>query len=542
MESHCELDYNIMRSKLNILFVVVFTVGMGVFLIGTPKYIDDYLYISHYRDWFLMQGVTYPEKGGDLLCYGFPLRETWNSWRDHYMLDNGRLGNIVATPLLLLPKWIGSMIALCCLIFSIWGSLRLAGIYSIQSVLIPYALCMWMFLFPWWENMGALTYQFNYLFSMALCTWLLLRLFKAKPEPTGVFFSGWQLFFLGLFAGCSHEGMSVPILVGLLFLLLVFKRARTSRYYYSIAGLFTGILILVMSPGMNIRVGNDLNVIDLRFYSVEFVYLSLPFVAMTILVLYKKGRAIVSDMFTMFCIVSGCISLSFVLFISGSVRVGWWSIFVSITGILYQFNIYFRRLKITSINAAYIVGILLLIPCFIHLYSISENALFNRKMMQEVFGREDVADKETWFGNVLTLREMPLTCGITGATFSTIGMMYCDYYFKNQTRDNITFSAIIPIELAWISKDCGNSIDGDSPIRECGGYMFMPSVSDEPQSTLTFLFDYGGYQKMQTVYRYRFISRADGKPYDWVVPAVGFPWLSWYIANFKSISNINMLH
>ena len=132
------------------------------------------------------------------------------------MLDNGRLGNIVATPLLLLPKWIGSMIALCCLIFSIWGSLRLAGIYSIQSVLIPYALCMWMFLFPWWENMGALTYQFNYLFSMALCTWLLLRLFKAKPEPTGVFFSGWQLFFLGLFAGCSHEGMSVPILVGLL--------------------------------------------------------------------------------------------------------------------------------------------------------------------------------------------------------------------------------------------------------------------------------------------------------------------------------------
>lgn len=102
---------------VNVVSLIIFVIGLSLFLIVTPKNADDYLYLLHFRDWFTNQGIIFPENGGNIFKAGFPLNESIYSVIEHYKLDNGRLGNIVATFFLILPKWVGSGIAAVCFFF-----------------------------------------------------------------------------------------------------------------------------------------------------------------------------------------------------------------------------------------------------------------------------------------------------------------------------------------------------------------------------------------------------------------------------------------
>jgi len=56
----------------NALLILLYVVGMGVCLMGMPKYMDDLWYLNHLQDWFKMQGVDYPDAGGNIFKYGIP--------------------------------------------------------------------------------------------------------------------------------------------------------------------------------------------------------------------------------------------------------------------------------------------------------------------------------------------------------------------------------------------------------------------------------------------------------------------------------------
>lgn len=56
----------------NVLWLLMYLVGMGVFFVGMPKYYDDYWYMEHLRPWFEAQGVMVPENGGNIFSGGFP--------------------------------------------------------------------------------------------------------------------------------------------------------------------------------------------------------------------------------------------------------------------------------------------------------------------------------------------------------------------------------------------------------------------------------------------------------------------------------------
>lgn len=94
------------------MWISLFAIGMGIFLIGMPKYLDDLWFLCSFGDWFRGNGVDYPTNDINLFSTEFPWKEIQETWRDHYMYDNARLGNIIVVLFLLLPKWIGSLICL----------------------------------------------------------------------------------------------------------------------------------------------------------------------------------------------------------------------------------------------------------------------------------------------------------------------------------------------------------------------------------------------------------------------------------------------
>lgn len=93
----------------NYIFISVFIILIGGYLIIMPKHADDYWFLMEGLDkWFLKQGLTDANAGGDIIKYGIPWKEIKATWSYHYNFDNARLGNILVPFFLLLPKWVGS--------------------------------------------------------------------------------------------------------------------------------------------------------------------------------------------------------------------------------------------------------------------------------------------------------------------------------------------------------------------------------------------------------------------------------------------------
>lgn len=54
--------------------------------------------------------------------------DIWETWKSHYLTDNSRLSNVVFVPFLLLPKWIGSGIAVVCWWYAVRRGVEIVGV------------------------------------------------------------------------------------------------------------------------------------------------------------------------------------------------------------------------------------------------------------------------------------------------------------------------------------------------------------------------------------------------------------------------------
>lgn len=161
----------------NIVWMSLFVIGMGIFFIGMPKYLDYWWFLCFFGDWFRHNGVDYPTNGVNLFSAEIPWKEIQETWRDHYMYDNGRLGNIIVVLFLLLPKWIGSLLCLGVLIYVIIKSFDICGIDISRSALVSFGLGLWYILMPWQNHMGGLVFQFNYIIPSILAIFVLKFIF-----------------------------------------------------------------------------------------------------------------------------------------------------------------------------------------------------------------------------------------------------------------------------------------------------------------------------------------------------------------------------
>ena len=189
-----------------------------------PYQLDDIFYM----DWLRVSSDGY---------FGFA--------GSHWLHQNGRLGNLLC-PLLLcyLPKWLFALLTGACvgglLVFSYKLGVRHAGVdwkrFSMFWLVFAFVL-------PWHDNIMVADFALNYLLSGFLTMFFLLMLFE--NERVGV-----VGLLLGLAAGWSHEGVSVPVLAGLTFLLAM-KRMRLShdKKMLSLAYLL-GAVVAVSSPGL----------------------------------------------------------------------------------------------------------------------------------------------------------------------------------------------------------------------------------------------------------------------------------------------------
>ncbi len=348
----------------NLLWLLLFIAGMGVFLIGMPKYIDDCWYLWLFGDWLFANGVRYPTDGVNLAVSGIPWTEIWDTICFHYNQDNGRLGNILVVFFILLPKWVGSSLCLLAWIYVVVRSCSFCGIKISKSALVPVALALWYMLMPWQNHMGSLVFQFNYIIPSAISVYILNILFN----PMGNIISSlrkWRIagiFAVGLILGAWNEALSLPFLAGTVIVCLFYRPFRNRYVYACIAGMVMGILWLLLAPGFAVRYATIDHSYATGFVSVlkrfaKIVSMHPSAVVLVVTELWiavRKGFKRLA-MSPVVCLVSVSalfsITLSFIT--TGMPRSAWWSDMISVIGILYllqkNYGSYWNRYRGSSI-------------------------------------------------------------------------------------------------------------------------------------------------------------------------------------------------
>lgn len=357
----------------NVICLLLFILGMGVFLIAMPKYGDDWWFMSSFGDWLHTHGCDRFTDGVNVFRTGFPMKEIIESWAYHYNYDNARLGNVIVMFFLFMPKWIGSGISVLCLYYTVVASFRLLGVDRRRSAIVPLMLSMWYFLMPWQNHMGGLVYQFNYLLPTALS----LAVLVLKYEPEKGVMHRMLLVFAGLLLGAWNEAFSLPLAVGVAVCLIFYKKERRADNLMLLASLAVGLAWLLSAPGFAVRSSHlDMSwqsaVADIARRFVKITLFMHPGVVIfTLLALYvciRRGvRRFFSDSFATLVTVSMWASVGLAVLSTASPRSGWWADMMSVLGIGYMLAVvwkdYWSSYRLSNIVA----GVICMSACLVSL-------------------------------------------------------------------------------------------------------------------------------------------------------------------------------
>lgn len=324
---------------VNVSILAFYALGIGIFLLFSPKYADDYIFMTFLRPWFEAQGIVYPFTGGDVLDYGLPLDGFWQTWHYHWLTDNTRLGNIVVLFFEILPKWVGSSLCWFCWLAAGWAALNALGVKVLKSSVPALAVFLWTFAMPMEDNMAIQDYQFNYLVPTGIACWLLYILSQGL---TGSRKRGsiWLVAAVGVLLGAWHEGFGVPVWCGLAVVVLCFPQWRDKYSYMALICIVLGSLWLLFSPNFFVRVDNEGGVhgFDIKFIMKIALYIHPAFGLFCLLsfIRWIAGgfKSYFTDYHFVFALVSAFVSWVLCAFTSGSPRSGWWCDFISIYGLL----------------------------------------------------------------------------------------------------------------------------------------------------------------------------------------------------------------
>lgn len=218
------------------LFLAMATI-FSLFYYFTPLQLDDYVFISVYRD------VT----GG----YDFSLKGLWDFAMATRLEDNCRFSNIMAPVFGVMQPWhtlfpfIAGILTAALPVFVI----RFAGIRTNRSLAYSLVWTSIVLFLPWRDSIIVMDYTLNYIFSAFVTFAFVGVLFYAtrRMYPTLMFVLS---IILAVIAGGWHEGFAMPTLGGLGVLALTKRMRMPVRWYIVVAVYLVAAFTVMYCPGM----------------------------------------------------------------------------------------------------------------------------------------------------------------------------------------------------------------------------------------------------------------------------------------------------
>lgn len=485
------------------LSILAFILMYGIFFCLMPGYMDEFWYAKD---------IFAPGQGG-------VFNGVLNTIRLHCNYDNARVANMIYCFFLLIPKWIGGILATAAFAYVILAGRRLTGINREQGKTSIFKTSFFLFLMafclPWYDTMGSECYQFNYILSSMLATMALMLFFGTGRQAHSVAF-----LLFGIFTGAWHEGFSVPLIAGFSACLVFFPKTRTRNNLFLTIGLIIGFSFLVCAPSFFMRLNSVSENKTLSPGHIAAIILMHPaFVLMFIftgIALIRKIR-LRSPLFI--CLVAAAVC-SFVIHIFSTKvpRTGWFCELSSIFAILIISNSKptkpgeSKRWSKFSTTAS----IILLGLTFAHLIIVDMNVIkirnqFNYALKSYVknpaepifmdFDTEHTANLLSWYAPDYTLFNAPANI-----------LLISEYF------DNGHEFRVIPARLADASSENGTPVNSNLDIRQLDSHLFMPTDSTDNFEIIADV-DFGIIKRRNVrLICYPFVSRKDDRRYAYIYP------------------------
>lgn len=511
--------------SLNGILLFLFTVVLGAYLIGMPKYIDDNWFMMPFVKWYHSQGIFDTTNGGNIVKSGIPWRELVDEWQYRYENDNGRLGNILVFIFLLFPKWLGSSVALLAWIIAMYISLKFSQI-NLKSPLIGLAIILWGIFVPWPSHMGSMVYQFNYVVATGVILLYLkyLHIFDISFEAKSYYSrknKGVVLicsFLFGLVVGWWHESFSTSVFIALCVLLIKFKDCRNLKVYSSLIGLGIGIIILAVAPGTRVRM--EMSDMSFTVKIIHAIIYNIPYYIFLVLfgieIITRGSKKIFNNKILVFCLICGIvpITLSFITFAAS--RVTWWTQIIAIIGILYILNKryfkYWQKYKFG--NLIWLIPLLVFV--FARFIYLDYYAIQTRKLISESVRSYLKHPDQPVFASVITSEQIPFYCALISDVVLT-NQIYGQALFLSEWTGDEGFK-IIPVELKSVTERTGRPLSGIAGAREYNNLIFIPAENAQyhDYQVKYFEVDYGIWKRHVTAFTFRFTSDADNNEYVYI--------------------------
>lgn len=211
--------------SLNFGVLVVTSILIGLGFMFMPLFNDDAAYNIPWRNML----------EGGVLDIGATARECI---QNHYNLDTARICNILMVFNVFIPHWLFQLVSTLAVGFILWIGAKMGGFMRSPARFTLWT-ALFVFAFPWIDQLYLIDFQLNYLWSTAMSLWLLYLVLSHKGK------AAW-MFLFGLFAGLWHEGFGGSMICAVGALLILFPEYRTRRTFAVLFGLIIGVVYVYL--------------------------------------------------------------------------------------------------------------------------------------------------------------------------------------------------------------------------------------------------------------------------------------------------------
>lgn len=516
----------------NYLWLILFAAGFGIFLMVMPKCADDFWFLVEMKWWFDQQGLWNPDDGGNPFRYGIPWQSLLETIRLHIEIDNSRFCNMVGPFMLLFPKWFGSFFSWIALLFSVGVCMRLACIDIKKSRLVRLCIGLWTLTFPWYEIMGSLIFQYNFIVSGALGLGLVFWLRRGvKGYIVKI------LFIIYCFVTAFwHEGFTVPLFLSFLVVFICFRQYCKT---------WSVIAFIILGIGIAWHISGAVNLYQIHQHNTEIslnrllktlYYQRSIWVALTVSAIYivKRGcRKFFANPIVVFMLVGGIVSFGQSYFTEVS-RAAWWADIASVVITL----VLLKELEIFSFGYEGLRGWLsgiILICSFVEIVALDVHAVLLKKEFPVKLKNYLSQPEKSQFSKLVDYPwySLPFT-QIIPVNYSKYAECI-EYYYRLHNYKGKQMQ-LLPEGLRNISqKDC-EILDGGLGYLKYDRYVIMETDSVNRYLTPLLRVDYGWFTKDRYLKCIPFVSEADGRRYVYVQPYNGAT--EYEIGNIKGIYKI----
>lgn len=537
--------------QYNSLWLLLFVIGMGFFLIGMPKYGDDYWYLAGLSRWLAAHGVTLIDQGVSLkdILLDFPMAEIEDTMSYHFYYDNSRIANMAGLAALFFPKWVGSGITLIAWIAAIWGSFRLANINWRRSALVPVAIFIWLFMLGWGDQMGSIIFQYNYIVGAGIGILFSCMVFFSRRGNLQLLL----LFLLAILTGGWHEGFSLPIFCGLLAILIIKRGWRERKPVVGITGLAIGACVLLICTKYQLIITGNFQVENPHsLHNLVTVFSLHPALWLMLCVwgacsLREHRIVIPTGDLEIFMLVSLIVSILISFITTLEQRVGWWADMMSVTLILSMLQRYFPSIFSHYNKRSIAISAVLLPLSFWRLGMADITAVQYRRELHRIVREMDTSPKENVYIDYIDITDKPFIRG----ELPDKQMMqapiahWTNTYFIEQRSDTTFLKRIIPQQFRNLKRGMGTPLPSNKDVRIIGGAMYVPydstleaRIDSYSTSSYNVIYEYaGGIRQSGIIQGHLFRSEGDGEEYLWLTIQIK----SWALRHFLPPKRITFI-